>query len=72
MFIQLIYFPFSISGYFGSADVCVAVLFLMSFFALYYEVFSSYPCIDAILNAGESFSSLFSWHVKSVNVISAM
>ena len=36
----------------------------LSFLALFYVVFkSSYRCIDAILDAGESSSSFFSWHI---------
>ena len=71
---QLFLFPFLFSGYFYSVNACVvyivSVLCYQSSSALFYVVFCSLNrCIDVILNASESFSSFFSWHIHSVYVI---
>ena len=55
----------------------LSVLFLVDLIRLpprfFYVVFLSlYRCIDAILNAGKSYSSFFSWHIQTVYVISRM
>ena len=44
-----------------------------SSFVFLYIVFESlYLCVNAVFNAGKSSSSLFSWNISSVNVVSGM
>ena len=43
-----------------------------SFVCLYIVFESSYRCINAIFNAGKCSSTLFSWNLLSINVVSGM
>ena len=63
-----------------SSHFCLLVIVLVcvvsgrchqSFFAFFYLVFdSSYRCINAIFNVGESSSSFFSWHIFFLSISS--
>ena len=66
----IFFFPFWFSSYCFSVISCsvcvVSDCCNQSFFALLYVVFESlYRSIDAIFNADESSSSIFSWHFFS-------
>ena len=62
-----IYIVFSICIYVATAAIGYCNL---SFFSFFNVVFESSWCIDAIFNAGECSTSLFSKHIQSVSVIS--
>ena len=71
------FFPFLFSGYFHTVDPCVVSIvsggYNQSSSTLFYVVFKLlYWCINTVFNAGKSSSSFFSWHFKSVNVISGV
>ena len=75
MSLQLFFFPFLFSGSFCSLDACIVCIvpggWNQSSSALFFYVVleSFYRFIVAILNAGKSSSSFFSWHIQSVYVI---
>ena len=67
--IELIFYSFLFSSYCCSVDAFAVCVFSgcrsLSFIALFYVFLeSSYRCIHAILNIGESSSSFFSWYIN--------
>ena len=73
----MFFFPLLFSGYCRSTYPCVVSIVSggcnQSSFTLFYVVFESlYRCVNAVFNAVKSPSSLFPWHIESVNVISGM
>ena len=75
--IELFFFPFLFPSYCHSVVIRVVSIVSdgshQSSFVFFYVVFESlYRCINAAYDAGKSSSSIFSWYIYSVNVISGM
>ena len=70
-------FPFLFPGFCPSVIYRVVSIVSdgrnQSSFVFFYVVFESlYGCVNAVFDAGKSSSSLFSWYILSVNVVSGM